>query len=69
MCIFFVLNEESTRNAFDKARTVRVRWQNQKRHVYILRSKRGKPPEMLSVKRVRFINLAGKVMSIIARVR
>ena len=28
-----------------------------------------KPPEMLSVKRVRFLNLAGKVMSIIARVR
>ena len=45
-----------------------MRWQKQKIYVYMLRSKCGKPPEMLSIKRVRFIIPARKGISIVARV-
>ena len=47
---------------------MRVRWQKQKIYVYVLRSKCEKPPEMLSIKRVRFIILAQNGISIVARV-
>ena len=76
MCIFFVLNVENTRSAFYKTRArkrisivARMHWQRQTRYVYIFRSKYGKPPEIPSTKRVRFINLARKGISIVARVR
>ena len=35
-------------------------------YVHILRSKRGKTPEMFSIKRVRFVILARKGISIVA---
>ena len=80
-CIFFVLNVENTINAFYKTRTVRnpctkgnidrsksaVVEQTRCKCIFFVLT--WKTPEMLSIKRARFVILARKGILIAARVR
>ena len=47
-----LLHLVNSKQLWSEVECMRVRWQKQTRYVYILRSKCGKTPEMLSIKRV-----------------